>query len=181
MSHRACITLSGVKRSITVAMAAAAAFALAGCGVGIYSETAQKVPSVPGVNPAPAPGPDGAGTVSVRNAMLAYPGVEGYKSGADATVLVWLFNDTGNPVTVTFRTSAGTVTPEGPITIAPNSYAAPDVKIKLSRDVGTDKSVPVTIEFSGVKPFELELPMAPPTAPVPAEKVEFEEGSGSGH
>jgi len=168
-----------VKRSITIAVAAAAAFALAGCGTGIYSQTAQKVPSVPGVN-ATAPRSAG-GTVSVRNATLAYPGVKGYQSGSDAKLQVWLFNDSPEPVTVTFRTESGTVTTASPVTIPADGYVNPDVTIKLSRDVPNVESVPVTVEFSGARPIQLQVPIDQPTAPAPAHTLEFEPGAGAEH
>lgn len=165
-----------MKRSITIAVVAAAPFALAGCGTGMYSQTADQVAAVPGIN-VTAPGPQGNGTVSVRNATVAYAGVDGYKSGSVATVKIWLFNDTPNPVTVVVKTDAGAVE-NSQVKIEPNQFAKPDVKIKLERDLRNVESLPVQVEFVGVHQFEIELPVEPPNAPAPGHTIEFEQPTG---
>jgi hypothetical protein len=77
-----------------------AALLLSGCSAGQIAETANKEASVQGVD-AQAQVDDGS--VAVRNAMVGYPGPEGYESGEDAPVEVWIFNDTQSEVTVTVR------------------------------------------------------------------------------
>jgi hypothetical protein len=80
-----------------------AALLLAGCSAGQIAETANKEASVQGVD---AEAEVGDGSVAVRNAMVAYPGPEGYESGEDAPLDVWIFNDTRSEVTVTVRPGA---------------------------------------------------------------------------
>jgi hypothetical protein len=81
----------------------AALLLLSGCSAGQIAETANKEASVQGVD-VEAEVDDGS--VAVRNAMVAYPGPEGYESGEDAPVEVWIFNDTRSEVTVTVRPGA---------------------------------------------------------------------------
>lgn len=164
-----------MKRSITFAVAAAAVLALSGCGTGLYSQTADQVAPVPGVN-ATAQGPGGVGSVDVRNATVPYPGVEGYKAGSEATLQLHLFNQTPDPVRVVVTSSDGTITMDD-LTIEPQSYAKPDVKIKLNKDVNTVGEVQITVEFVGVVKMPLELPVAPPDQPVPAHTIEFEDST----
>jgi hypothetical protein len=165
-----------VKRSITFAVATAAVtFVLTGCSAGLYTQTADQKPTVPGINVS-APGRDGAGTVSVRNAMLAYPGTEGYKAGSEAQVKIWLFNNLPEPVRVVIKPGL-----ETPITIPPGGYAKPDVKIPITKTIHNDASVPVSVEFVGVKQFDLKLPIEPPDAPAPPHKIELEQPAGDGH
>ncbi|MBQ1024404.1 hypothetical protein [Micromonospora sp. C95] len=87
-SRRAAVLLPGI--------AAAAGLLLSGCGAGQISETANKVPSIQGVNLQA-----GDGRYAVRAAALAYPGVEGYQAGDNALLNVVLYNDSPDPVTVT--------------------------------------------------------------------------------
>lgn len=77
-------------------IAAAAALLLSGCGAGQISETANKVPSVQGVNLKAAEGKYG-----VLGVLVAYPGVEGYRAGDDAVLNAVFYNDSHSPVTVT--------------------------------------------------------------------------------
>ncbi len=173
---RAFTTLGHVKRSITFALATAAvAFALSGCGAGLYSQTADQKPTVSGVG-ATTPGPDGVGTVSVQNAMLAYPGTEGYKAGSQAQALIWLFNDTHEPVRVVIRPGL-----ESPITIPPGGYAKPEVKFTIDRPLRNDASFPVNVEIVGLSRFDLQLPIALPDQPAPKHTIELEKPAGEGH
>jgi hypothetical protein len=173
------ITLSDVKRSITSALVVAAAWiALAGCGTGMNSQTANTVAAVPGVS-AKQDAPGGLGTVSVNNAMLAYPGTEGYKAGSEATVHAWLFNDTPSDQTVVIKADGRTIMQ---VTIKSRAYVKPDLKIKVNRNLNTAESLPVTFEFVGFEPFNLQLPVAPPLSPVPAATIELAPSEGGeGH
>ncbi|MEV5692429.1 hypothetical protein [Micromonospora globbae] len=87
-SRRAALLLSGV--------AAATSLLLSGCGAGQISETANKVPSVQGVNISTE-----NGELAVRGLLVEFPGVEGYKAGEDALLNAVIYNDSKNPVTVT--------------------------------------------------------------------------------
>ncbi|WBB55409.1 hypothetical protein [Verrucosispora sp. WMMD573] len=91
-SRRAAVLLPGI--------AAAAGLLLSGCGAGQISETANKVPSIQGVNLQ-----TGDGRYAVRAAALDYPGVEGYQAGDNALLNVVLYNDSPDPVTVTVTSS----------------------------------------------------------------------------
>ncbi|WP_117215208.1 hypothetical protein [Allorhizocola rhizosphaerae] len=165
-----------MKRSITFALATAAvAFALSGCSAGLYTQTADQTPTVPGAN-VTVPGRDGVGTLSVRNATLAYPGTEGYKAGSQAQAHIWLFNDTPEPVRVVIRPGL-----ESPVTIPPGGFAKPEVRFPVDKTLHNDGSFPVEVEFVGVSRFNLVLPIAPPDEPAPKHKIELDQPAGSGH
>ncbi|MER7459707.1 hypothetical protein [Micromonospora sp. NPDC126480] len=90
-SRRAALLVSGV--------AATTGLLLSGCGTGQVSETANKVPSVQGVNAETA-----NGEYAVRGLLLAFPGTDGYEAGANAVLNAVIYNDSPNPVTVTVTT-----------------------------------------------------------------------------
>ncbi|MFY1596852.1 hypothetical protein [Micromonospora sp. WMMD737] len=92
-SRRAALLLSG--------MAAATGLLLSGCGAGQVSETANKEPSVQGVNLSA-----GNGAYAVRGLLVEFPGTEGYKAGANAVLSAVIYNDSPNPVTVTVTTDS---------------------------------------------------------------------------
>ncbi|MGB2572305.1 hypothetical protein ACPFP2_28255 [Micromonospora citrea] len=92
-SRRAALLLSG--------MAAATALLVTGCGAGQVAETANKEPSIQGVN---VQTPDNA--YKVRGLYVEYPGGEGYKTGGNAGVNTVIYNDTRDPVTVTVTTDS---------------------------------------------------------------------------
>lgn len=87
-SRRAALVLSGV--------AAATGLLLSGCGAGQVSETANKEPSVQGVNLSTS-----NGEYAVRGLLVEFPGTEGYQAGANALLSAVIYNDSRNPVTVT--------------------------------------------------------------------------------
>lgn len=84
--------------------AAAAALALTGCSAGMHSQTAEQVAPVPGFSADGIPA-DGQGNIALRDAVLVYPGEKGYAAGADAPLLLRVFNDTEQPVTLDSVTS----------------------------------------------------------------------------
>jgi hypothetical protein len=148
-----------VKRSITLTVAALAAFALAGCGTGVKSQTAHEVSAVPGYNVT-----NNEGTVGVRNALLAYPGKDGYKAGSDATVDIRLFNNTGSPVQVVIKSDDATVK-DGTITVPSMGLVTPAVKLTgLKKAVNFGDGVNITVEFVGIKEFTVPLNITPPEA-----------------
>jgi len=168
-----------VKRSIISSLSvAAAAFALSACGAGMKSQTAEMVPAVPGAN-VTYEGPDGRGNIAVRNAVLAYPGTEGYKAGSEATARVWLFNDTQAEQLVVIKHEGQEIKR---VTIKPGLFDRSELKFKLTTDVANHEAATLNFEFVGVKRFDLELPVAPPNAPAPPEKIELPESEGGeGH
>jgi len=72
----------------------AAAATLTGCGSGQITQTGTQV--------APVPGTDvNAGQIGLRNLVIEYPGPEGYPAGADARLIVRIFNNGQTPITLT--------------------------------------------------------------------------------
>ena len=74
----------------------------------MYSQTAEQVAPVPGYSQTYTI-PNPPGSVGVSNAHLAYSGPEGFKTGSEAKLQLWLFNNTGAPLTVIVTSSDGTV------------------------------------------------------------------------
>jgi hypothetical protein len=130
-----------VKRSLTLLAGAAAATALlaSGCGAGQIAETAEMKPAVPGANAQLDVSQDE--NIAVRNAMVAYEGIEGYKAGSDAPLEVWIFNDTESAITVTVTSpSAKVVTLSGGETASPSPSASPAESASPSPDVSGSPS-----------------------------------------
>ncbi|MEH0982770.1 hypothetical protein [Micromonospora sp. CPCC 205556] len=123
-SRRAALLLSG--------MAAATALLATGCGTGQVAETANKEPSIQGIN---VQTPDNE--YKVRSLYVEYPGATGYPAGANAPLNAVLYNDTESPVTVTVTTDsarevvitgqaepgtqAGVSSPSAPATASPSA------------------------------------------------------------
>lgn len=149
-----------MKRWITLAVAAiAAAFALAGCGTALDADTAGGVAAVPGYNSI------GEERVGVRNAMLVYPGPQGYKTGSEAAVDMRLFNNTNQTVQVVVKSNDASVK-DGQLSIPPQGMIAPNVKLTgLRKDVNFSDAIEITVEFVGIKEFTVPLNIAPPSAP----------------
>ncbi|SCE73923.1 hypothetical protein GA0074695_0727 [Micromonospora viridifaciens] len=91
-SRRAALLLAGT---------AAASLLLSGCGTGQVAETAIKVPSVQGIN---VQTPNNL--YLVRGLYVEYPGTEGYPQGGNAPLVMVLYNDSPEPVTVTVTTDS---------------------------------------------------------------------------
>ncbi|MFI5835317.1 hypothetical protein ACIA5A_16745 [Micromonospora sp. NPDC051300] len=81
--------------------AAAASLLLSGCGAGQIAETANKIPSVQGVNVQTSDN-----LYQVRGLYVRFPGPKGYEAGADAPLNVVIYNDSKAPVTVTVTTDS---------------------------------------------------------------------------
>ncbi|MGN9801864.1 hypothetical protein [Micromonospora sp. L32] len=109
-SRRAALLLSG--------MAAATALLATGCGAGQVAETANKAPSIQGIN---VETPDNA--YKVRGLYVEYPGTEGLRTGANAALNAVIYNDTRDPVTVTVTTDSAR---EVVITGKPGSTPPPE-------------------------------------------------------
>jgi hypothetical protein len=171
-----------VKRSIISTLAIATAFALSACGTGMNSQTAEMVAPVAGIS-LDTPVKDGEGnplgTLQVRNAALVYPGPQGYKSGTEATARAWVFNMTPNEQAVAIKYQGQEIKR---VTIKSGGYERVEMKLKLAQDVSNAQWVPVTFDWVGVTPAEAQLPIAPPEAPQPGEKVELPAEPGAeGH
>ncbi|KKJ98016.1 hypothetical protein [Micromonospora sp. HK10] len=85
--------------ALLLAGTAAASLLLSGCGAGQVAETANKIPSVQGVN---VQTPDNL--YKVRGLYVQFPGTKGYQAGADAPLNVVIYNDSQAPVTVSVST-----------------------------------------------------------------------------
>jgi hypothetical protein len=88
---------------VLAAVGAAGTLLVSGCGAGQIAETAAKAPSVPGVN---AEVDVEGGSYKIRNLGVGYRDPEGYPAGSNAPLEMVLFNDTDEPVTVTFSTDS---------------------------------------------------------------------------
>ncbi|WP_433827558.1 hypothetical protein ACQP2E_36830 [Actinoplanes sp. CA-015351] len=92
----------GTRRAGLVAGAATVAvLALAGCSAGQVAETALLDTPIGGVDSQTTDG-----SVYVRNLQVAYPGLEGYKAGANAPLELSLYNQTNEEVTVSITSRA---------------------------------------------------------------------------
>ncbi|NLU77335.1 hypothetical protein HCA58_02800 [Micromonospora sp. HNM0581] len=153
-SRRAAVLLPGI--------AAATGLLLSGCGAGQISETANKVPSIQGVNLQA-----GDGRYAVRAAALAYPGVEGYQAGDNALLNVVLYNDSPDPVTVTVSSSdarevvlttvAAATSPAPAGSPSPDTSATPEESPEVSPSPDDSQSPdPAGSPTSG--PARIEIP-----------------------
>ncbi|NES14675.1 MULTISPECIES: copper chaperone PCu(A)C [Micromonospora] len=130
--------------------AAAASLLLSGCGAGQVAETANKIPSVQGINVQTSDN-----LYKVRGLYVQYPGSEGYQAGANARLNVVLYNDSQSPVTVTVTTDSAkeivlsgaaesggpSVAPTGsPTEPATASPTASDPSASPSQSLGTSES-----------------------------------------
>ncbi|MFJ1538529.1 hypothetical protein ACIODS_08315 [Micromonospora chalcea] len=87
--------------ALLLAGTAAAGLLLSGCGTGQISETANKIPSVQGVNVQTSDN-----LYKVRGLYVQTPGPKGYEAGSNAPVNVVIYNDSEKPVTVTVTTAS---------------------------------------------------------------------------
>jgi hypothetical protein len=87
-----------VRVALLSAAALGAALLVSGCGAGQISQTADMQPAVPGANSTVGPGADNS--IQLRNVTLAYPGVDGYRQGANAPLLLHIFNTGQRPATL---------------------------------------------------------------------------------
>ncbi|WBB50512.1 hypothetical protein O3597_08640 [Verrucosispora sp. WMMA2044] len=86
-------------RRLSLPGAALAVSLLAGCGAGQIAETAEKEPSIQGVNLM-----TDNGEYAVRGLLIEFPGADGYRAGADALLSAVIYNDSKDAVTVTVTT-----------------------------------------------------------------------------
>jgi len=172
-----------VKRSIISSLATtiaiAATFALSACGVGQRSQTAEMVTAVAGVSHTSPGAGDAKGYVALRNAALVYPGPQGYKSGSEATALAWLFNNTPQEQTVVVKVDGQEIKRS---TIKSGAFERSELKFKVNKDVPNGQWVDVQFDWIGFYKMDVQLPIAPPEAPQPGEKIELPaEPGGEGH
>ncbi|MCZ7426890.1 hypothetical protein O7607_14235 [Micromonospora sp. WMMA1949] len=136
--------------ALLLAGTAAASLLLSGCGAGQISETANKIPSVQGVNVQTSDN-----LYKVRGLYVQFPGPKGYEAGSNAPVNVVIYNDSEKPVTVTVTTDSareivltgsgagesGAATPTGsPTEPATASPTATDPSASPSQSLETSES-----------------------------------------
>ncbi|GIJ30553.1 hypothetical protein Vqi01_57150 [Micromonospora qiuiae] len=133
-------------------IATAGLLLLSGCGSGQVSETANKVPSIQGIDLQAA-----AGKYGVRGVLVAYPGVEGYRAGDNAVLNALFYNDSYEPVTVTVTspdarevviTTASAATSPSP-TASPTPTASPSSE---------ESPTPGPTESPATEPARIEIP-----------------------
>ncbi|MBV1853469.1 copper chaperone PCu(A)C [Catellatospora tritici] len=158
-------------RSITMLLAGgatAAALALTGCSAGMQSQTADQVAAVPGAAGGSIETSPGAGNVVVRDAMVAYPGLPGYKAGADAPLQLRIFNNTKDPITVTGVESAAATSVEltsaGAGKTTPSAEASPSAAASASASAKPSASASASAAAS-------PSPSPSPAAPASTEKI----------
>lgn len=168
---------------------------VSGCGTGQISQTADTQPAAPGANSTDGPGT--AGSIQLRNVLLEYPGVDGYRQGAAAPLQLRIFNTGGRPVTlvrvstdiasgVTMRsTQAGgrpvrvTIPVDGHVTLSPDASTGLQLD-GLTRAIRSGESAKITFGFDNGAEYTLDVPVGLPTAPAPRGSAVFDETSG-GH
>lgn len=115
-------------RAITVIAGlaiAAGTLGVSACSAGFVTQTSGQVAAVPGANA--DGGPDNA--ISLRDLQVAYPGTQGYAAGADAPLVVRIFNNGTRAITLR-SVSAGSAADSvrlvgGPSPAAPSPEATP--------------------------------------------------------
>jgi copper(I)-binding protein len=91
-----------VANALFAGAALATVILVGGCSAGQYAQTAQVVPVVPGANSTPSPS-----GISLRNVLIEYPGIQGYRAGDNAPLKLAIFNDGTQPVTLVKVTTPG--------------------------------------------------------------------------
>ncbi|MDM4721238.1 hypothetical protein QTQ03_17120 [Micromonospora sp. WMMA1363] len=151
-SRRAALLLSG---------AATTGLLLSGCGAGQVSATADTQPSVQGVS---LQTDDGA--YAVRGLLLAYPGVEGYRAGANAALSAVIYNESRDPVTVTVTTDdarevviteAGSPAPSESPTQSPSVTPTPE-GLESPSPVDSPTESPSPTPAPAGQPARIEIP-----------------------
>jgi copper(I)-binding protein len=161
---------SQLRQRSRLALAALAAgvgvvLGLAGCSAGLNAQTSQQAPPVPGANA-------NIGNVALRNLVIQYNGPAGYAAGDDAPLVVRLFNDGMEPVTLTGVTAdkadsvslVGTpavVTPTDSPTIAPTNTATAQPEETEGTPTATQTASPtptVTPTRAAPRPVSITIP-----------------------
>lgn len=190
------------RRGLPGAALAMATLALAaGCSSGQITQTAEADPVAGGAN-RQVDLPDGR--LLVRNAVLVYPGADGYPRGGTAPLELLIFNDTPAPVRLT-----GVTSPHGRVGLvqdgSPSPAASPqpaptggpvDVEIPargfvrlapgsgrylqlagLTESLLPGQSVTLTFQFTeNAEIADVTVPLTTPLSPLPRSPMEFPDG-----
>ncbi len=160
--------------ALLLAGTAAASLLLSGCGAGQISETANKIPSVQGVNVQTSDN-----LFKVRGLYVQFPGPKGYEAGSNAPVNVVIYNDSEKPVTVTVTTDSareivltgsgagesGAATPTGsptePVTTSPTASdpsASPSQSLEVTGSPSASPSPSESESAPAGQPARIEIP-----------------------
>jgi copper(I)-binding protein len=153
----------GIRAAVLCAAGLGTALLISGCGAGQISQTADMQPAVPGANSTVAPGADNA--IQLRNVLLAYPGVDGYRQGATAPLLLHIFNTGQKQVRLVQVTTdaAATVSMRG--SGAPAASASPSESPSPSESASASPSEsPSPSESASPSGSPSESPSASPFA-----------------
>ncbi|MFF0375344.1 hypothetical protein [Actinoplanes missouriensis] len=174
----------GTRRAVQAAGAATVAvLALAGCSAGQVAETAILDTPIAGVDTQTT-----SGSVYIRNLQVEYPGVEGYKAGANAPLELSLYNQTDNEITVSISSrpteqaqvvsasQVGVVTrgasPAAPSGAPDQTPASPASEPPGANGADEASSAPATEAPAGSRAPSAPVASDGPTAPVvPAVRV----------
>jgi hypothetical protein len=130
--------------------------AVSACGTGQYAQTANQVPGVPGTNLNAGPN----GTIQFRNVVVQYSNPNGYPAGGSAPLVVRIFNDGQDAVTLTSVEAPGyaseVLLTTGSATPIPTPAASPTTVAPTVAPTGTPSGTP--------KPTGSAAPTATPTA-----------------
>ncbi|MGW0431932.1 hypothetical protein ACWDV4_05225 [Micromonospora sp. NPDC003197] len=157
-------SIRGARRAaVLLAGTAATALLMSGCGAGQIAETANKAPSIDGINAQTADG-----TFKVRNLTVSYLDPKGYPAGGDAPIQVVLYNDSPKPVTVKVTTDSGNlvVLADG---AAPASPSVTPVEPTPTGSAAPDGSATPSGSASATPPEATTPPAAPAEEPATIE------------
>jgi hypothetical protein len=148
----------GTRRAAVLAGAATVVtLALSGCSAGQIAETANKEPSVYGINTENADG-----SVLIRGLAVGYPSVEGYPQGGTAPLELALFNETDRPITV--RITSRPPQPPNPLFAWAQQVVLADASPTAGAPAGAEPTAtpaPDATPASGAaagRPAEINLP-----------------------
>lgn len=164
----------GARRRGSAAIAAGVlGLVLAGCGAGQDALTAANQPSVPGVNASTEDN-----SILVRNAYVIFQ-EEGYPAGGQASVRLWLANQTGQPIRLVEAASPGaggaaSVDTGGAVQVPADGLVEAVLQVNgLRASLTPAGSLPLTLSFDNGAELALDLNVAPPLEDLPREPMDL--------
>jgi len=144
---------------------AAACLTLSGCAAGQISQTADQVAAIDGANGT-------IGEITVLNARLAPTDGQGYPTGSNGRLLLWISNDglSGDTLSQVSTPAAESVRIVGDASI-PGQYLADMssltgtrvVVTNFTQDVPYGQSIPMTFSFENAGTLNLDIPIELPS------------------
>ncbi|MEW2443493.1 hypothetical protein [Micromonospora marina] len=147
--------------ALLLAGTAAASLLLSGCGAGQISETANKIPSVQGVNVQTSDD-----LYKVRGLYVQFPGPAGYEAGSNAPVNVVIYNDSEKPVTVTVTTDSARE-----IVLTGSGAGESGAATPTGSPTEPATASPTATDPSASPSQSLEVPGSPSASPSPSESA----------